>query len=63
MALTVGVIGAGQLARMMIPAAVNLGIELKVLAESDGMSAALAAVSVATTATCPPCLPSPRPST
>ncbi|WP_104127541.1 5-(carboxyamino)imidazole ribonucleotide synthase [Cryobacterium sp. Y57] len=46
MALTVGVIGAGQLARMMIPAAVNLGIELKVFAEADGMSAALAAVSV-----------------
>ena len=46
MALTVGVIGAGQLARMMIPAAVNLGIELKVLAEADGMSAELAAVSV-----------------
>ena len=46
MALTVGVIGAGQLARMMIPAAVNLGVELKVLAEADGMSAELAAVSV-----------------
>ena len=46
MALTVGVIGAGQLARMMIPAAVTLGIELKVLAEADGMSAELAAVSV-----------------
>jgi 5-(carboxyamino)imidazole ribonucleotide synthase len=46
MTLTVGVIGAGQLARMMIPAAVNLGIELKVLAEADGMSAELAAVSV-----------------
>ncbi|WP_104131968.1 5-(carboxyamino)imidazole ribonucleotide synthase [Cryobacterium sp. M91] len=46
MALTVGVIGAGQLARMMIPAAVNLGIDLKVLAEADGMSADLAAVSV-----------------
>ena len=46
MALTVGVIGAGQLARMMIPAAVNLGIELKVLAEADDMSAELAAVSV-----------------
>ncbi|WP_104135604.1 MULTISPECIES: 5-(carboxyamino)imidazole ribonucleotide synthase [unclassified Cryobacterium] len=46
MALTVGVIGAGQLARMMIPAAVNLGIELKVLAEADGMSAELAKASV-----------------
>lgn len=31
---------------MMIPAAVNLGIDLRVLAEADGMSAALAAVSV-----------------
>ena len=42
----VGVIGGGQLARMMIPAAVNLGIEIRVLAETDGMSAALAAVEV-----------------
>jgi 5-(carboxyamino)imidazole ribonucleotide synthase len=39
---TVGVIGGGQLARMMIPAAVNLGIDLRVLAENDGESAALA---------------------
>ncbi|TFD54770.1 5-(carboxyamino)imidazole ribonucleotide synthase [Cryobacterium sp. Hh11] len=46
MALIVGVIGAGQLARMMIPAAVNLGIDLLVLAEADGMSAELAAVAV-----------------
>jgi 5-(carboxyamino)imidazole ribonucleotide synthase len=38
----VGVIGGGQLARMMIPAAVNLGIELRVLAENAGESAALA---------------------
>ena len=38
----VGVIGGGQLARMMIPAAVNLGIRLRVLAENDGESAALA---------------------
>ena len=29
----VGVIGGGQLARMMIPAALGLGIELRVLAE------------------------------
>ncbi|TFC44966.1 5-(carboxyamino)imidazole ribonucleotide synthase [Cryobacterium sp. TMT1-21] len=43
---TVGVIGGGQLARMMIPAAVNLGIELRVLAEGEGMSAGLAAVQV-----------------
>src|SRR6478735_1462525 len=44
--MIVGVIGAGQLARMMIPAAVELGIELRVLAEADGMSAGLAAVGV-----------------
>ncbi|KQO99411.1 5-(carboxyamino)imidazole ribonucleotide synthase [Leifsonia sp. Leaf264] len=46
MTMIVGVIGAGQLARMMIPAAVELGIELRVLAEADGMSAELAAVGV-----------------
>lgn len=46
MSTIVGVIGGGQLARMMIPAAVNLGVDLRVLAEADGMSAALAAVSV-----------------
>src|SRR5680860_1393799 len=46
MGMTVGVIGGGQLARMMIPAAVALGIELRVLAEQPGMSAALAAVAV-----------------
>ena len=44
--MIVGVIGAGQLARMMIPAAVELGIELHVLAEAEGMSAGLAAVAV-----------------
>ena len=46
MTLTVGVIGGGQLARMMIPAAVNLGIQIKVLAENEGMAADLAAVQV-----------------
>ncbi|WP_345064764.1 5-(carboxyamino)imidazole ribonucleotide synthase [Leifsonia kafniensis] len=46
MATIVGVIGGGQLARMMIPAAVNLGIEIRVLAETDGMSAGLAAFGV-----------------
>ena len=46
MTRTIGVIGGGQLARMMIPAAVNLGIDLRVLAESDGMSARLAATEV-----------------
>lgn len=44
--MIVGVIGGGQLARMMIPAAVNLGIDIRVLAEQGGMSAALAAVQV-----------------
>ncbi|CAB4332050.1 MAG: 5-(carboxyamino)imidazole ribonucleotide synthase [Actinobacteria bacterium] len=36
----IGVIGAGQLARMMQPAAVNLGIHLRVLAHSKTESAA-----------------------
>src|SRR5262245_50987596 len=31
---------------MMIPAAIELGVDLRVLAEADGMSAALAAVRV-----------------
>lgn len=44
--MRVGVIGGGQLARMMIPAAVELGIEIAVLAESDGAPAALAATRV-----------------
>ena len=39
----VGVIGGGQLARMMIPAAVNLGIDLRVFAEGENSSAHLAA--------------------
>jgi 5-(carboxyamino)imidazole ribonucleotide synthase len=43
---SVGVIGGGQLARMMIPPAVALGIELRVLAESAGESAGLAVTSV-----------------
>jgi len=42
----VGVIGGGQLARMMIPPAVALGIEVRVLAEVEGSSAALAATAV-----------------
>jgi 5-(carboxyamino)imidazole ribonucleotide synthase len=46
MGLSVGVIGGGQLARMMIPAAVNLGIDIRVLAENAGSSAALAATMV-----------------
>ncbi len=44
--MKVGVIGGGQLARMMIPAAVNLGIDLRVLAESEGMSAQMAVTGV-----------------
>jgi 5-(carboxyamino)imidazole ribonucleotide synthase len=43
---TVGVIGGGQLARMMIPPAVELGVTIKVLQEAPGMSAALAATGV-----------------
>ncbi|MFB6609602.1 5-(carboxyamino)imidazole ribonucleotide synthase [Agromyces sp. NPDC056379] len=41
--MRVGVIGGGQLARMMIPAAIELGVDLRVLAEAEGMSAAIAA--------------------
>jgi 5-(carboxyamino)imidazole ribonucleotide synthase len=43
---TVGVIGGGQLARMMIPAAIALGIPIRVLAEERSMSASLAASAV-----------------
>ncbi|HEX5730539.1 5-(carboxyamino)imidazole ribonucleotide synthase [Microbacterium sp.] len=46
MALRVGVVGGGQLARMMIAPAVELGIELRVLAEEEGMAASLAAAAV-----------------
>ena len=42
----VGVIGGGQLARMMHPAAIALGIELKVFAETEGSSAQAAATFV-----------------
>lgn len=42
----VGVIGGGQLARMMIVPAINLGIELKVLAEAENSSANLATTVV-----------------
>lgn len=40
---TVGVIGGGQLARMMIPASLNLGLKLLVFAENETASAILAA--------------------
>ena len=46
MALRVGVVGGGQLARMMIAPAVELGVELRVLAEEPGMAASLAAAAV-----------------
>ena len=46
MSLRVGVVGGGQLARMMIAPAVELGVELRVLAEDEGMAAALAATAV-----------------
>jgi 5-(carboxyamino)imidazole ribonucleotide synthase len=42
----VGVIGGGQLARMMVPPAIELGIELRVFAELEGSSAAIAATVV-----------------
>lgn len=42
----IGVIGGGQLARMMTPPAVNLGLEIKVLAESADSSAKLAATQI-----------------
>lgn len=44
--LTVGVIGGGQLARMMQPAAIALGIELKVFAEAENSPAKLSATSI-----------------
>ncbi len=37
--LRVGVIGGGQLARMMIPPALHLGLDITVMAEDHGMSA------------------------
>ena len=46
MTLRVGVVGGGQLARMMIGPAVEMGIDLRVLAEEEGMSAALAATAI-----------------
>jgi 5-(carboxyamino)imidazole ribonucleotide synthase len=46
MTVRVGVIGGGQLARMMIAPAVELGLDLRVLAEDEGMSAKLAATAV-----------------
>lgn len=45
MALKVGIVGGGQLARMMIAPAVELGLDVRVLAEEPGMSASLAATA------------------
>ncbi|MEY4263270.1 MAG: hypothetical protein RLY88_978 [Actinomycetota bacterium] len=42
----VGVIGGGQLARMMTVPAINLALDFKVLAEAEGSSAALATSQV-----------------
>jgi 5-(carboxyamino)imidazole ribonucleotide synthase len=46
MAFRVGVIGGGQLARMMVPAAVELGVDLSVLAETADSAARVAATVV-----------------
>lgn len=46
MALRVGIVGGGQLARMMIAPAVELGLQVRVLAEEPGMSAQIAATAV-----------------
>ena len=42
----IGVIGGGQLARMMTPPAINLGLEIKVLAEAADASAKLAVTQI-----------------
>ena len=44
--MRVGVIGGGQLARMMVPAAVELGIEIAVLGESAEASARIAVTTI-----------------
>lgn len=41
--IRIGVIGGGQLARMMVPPATHLGLRISVLAETEGSSAARAA--------------------
>jgi 5-(carboxyamino)imidazole ribonucleotide synthase len=46
LAKRVGVIGGGQLARMMTPPAINLGLEIKVLAEVENSSAVMATTMV-----------------
>ena len=42
----IGVVGGGQLARMMVPAAINLGIDIAVFSETEGSSARLATTHV-----------------
>jgi len=44
--VSIGVVGGGQLARMMIPASINLGIDLKVFAERGDSSAHPASTTV-----------------
>ncbi len=44
--LRVGVIGGGQLARMMVVPAIELGLEIKVFAEAENSSAAIATTMV-----------------
>ena len=46
MSPTVGVLGGGQLARMMVPAAINLGIDIRVLSENEGESAQIASPTI-----------------
>ncbi|HEY8589440.1 MAG TPA: 5-(carboxyamino)imidazole ribonucleotide synthase, partial [Naasia sp.] len=46
MELSVGVVGGGQLARMMVPAAIALGVEIRVLGEADGVSARQAVTAI-----------------
>ncbi|GAA1594695.1 5-(carboxyamino)imidazole ribonucleotide synthase [Leucobacter chromiireducens subsp. chromiireducens] len=41
--IRIGVIGGGQLARMMVPPAIHLGLRISVLAENEGSSAERAA--------------------
>ena len=44
--MRVGVIGGGQLARMMVPAAIELGVEIAVLGEAADSSARIAVTTV-----------------
>lgn len=44
--MRVGVIGGGQLARMMVPPAVELGVEIAVLGEAEDAAARIAVTTV-----------------